>query len=340
LHRRQFDGKLAKLGAGQFVAYCNSHPKLKKCRVGKVVTLSRQQNLIIVHRYRPLADGRLRVRWLPAFTIGGDEFLGEGDVPVKEHVKAEQIVSIIDLHDGVVSHAASRKLDNAGWRYDETELTLDELRREPDLAAFTNLEEWFVATKGVPIERSCNFGTPAELQKWIQDGFVDFVEIFCGDRGITFAVQKSGMIAAEGFDRKLVSYGKSWDIQDSYEQYLIYWMIAKGLKPYAVHIATPCLGSSMESGLDTMICIQVTQDICEHQAAQGYLASVEQPVGSEMFRLEEWRKSFGGSTDPKDGWEYLVGSGCRHNLVSPDAIDEGLPIEKGRFGCRIFHCNR
>ena len=96
--------------------------------------------------------------------MGGDEVLGEGDVPAKENVKAGQIVSIIDLHDGVVSHAASRKLDNAGWRYDETELTLDELKREPDLTAFTRLEEWMVATKGIPIERSCNFST-SELQK-------------------------------------------------------------------------------------------------------------------------------------------------------------------------------
>ena len=129
MHKNQFDGKLARLGVGQFVAYCNSHPKLKKCSVGKVITLPRPENLIIVHRYRPLADGRLRFRWLPAFTVGGDEVLGEGDVPAKENVQAGQIVSILDLHDGVVSHAASRKLDNAGWRYDETELTLDELRK-------------------------------------------------------------------------------------------------------------------------------------------------------------------------------------------------------------------
>ena len=114
----------------QFVAYCNSNPKLKKCSVGKVITVSRQENLIIVHRYRPLADGRLRVRWLPAFTVGGYEVLGEGDVAAKENVKAGQIVSIIELNDGVVSHAASRKLDNAGWRYDETELALDDLTRE------------------------------------------------------------------------------------------------------------------------------------------------------------------------------------------------------------------
>ncbi len=36
LRKKQFDVKLAKLGAGHFVAYCNSNPKLKKCSVGKV----------------------------------------------------------------------------------------------------------------------------------------------------------------------------------------------------------------------------------------------------------------------------------------------------------------
>jgi len=113
-------------------------------------------------------------------------------------------------------------------------------------------------------------------------------------------------------------------------------MIAKGLRPYAVHIATPCVETSMKSGIDTMICIEVTQDICEHQAAQGYLASVEQPVGSDMFGSVEWRKRFGGPTSPKDDWEYLVCSGCRHHLVSPDPNDEGLPIENRQIWMSNF----
>ena len=77
-----------------------------------------------------------------------------------------------------------------------------------------------------------------------------------------------------------------------------------------------------------MICIQVTQDTCEHQAVQGYLASVEQPVGSELFSSAEWIKRFGGSMSPKDDWKYLVCSRCRHHLVSPDPKDKELPIEK------------
>ncbi len=150
------------------------------------------------------------------------------------------MVSILDMHDGVVSHAASRKLDNAGWRYDEEGFSVEqELRREPDLSAFTSLETWFTETQGVPIEEACHFSTPDELQRWIQNGVVDFVEVFCGSRGLTFAVQKHGMTAGEGFDRTLSTYGRSWNINTKRDQYLLYWMILKGLRPYAVHFATP-----------------------------------------------------------------------------------------------------
>ena len=170
---------------------------------------------IIVHRYRPLADGRLRVRWLPASIVEGNEVLGEG--AAKENVKAGQIVSIIELNDGVVSHAASRKLDNAVWRYGETELALDDLTREADRIMFAKLEEWVVATKGTPIKRTCNSSTSGS-QKWLRGGCVDFAEIFCGAKGITFAVEGCRMRAAAGFDKRLVSYGRSWNLQDSYEQ--------------------------------------------------------------------------------------------------------------------------
>ncbi len=113
-------------------------------------------------------------------------------------------------------------------------------------------------------------------------GVVDFVEVFCGSRGLTFAVQKKGIEAGEGFDRRRAAYGRSWEIEDSRDQYLLYWIIAKGLRPYAVHIATPCVTmfyahTDVVRRIGTEICNQVTEDICEYQASQGFLASVEQP---------------------------------------------------------------
>ena len=79
-------------------------------------------------------------------------------------------------------------------------------------------------------------------------------------------------------------------------------MFAEGLKPYGVHIATPCteLGKlgTRKPGKDSMSCVVATLDICAHQAAQGYFASVENPVGSMLFKFPEWIKEFGLSTEP------------------------------------------
>jgi hypothetical protein len=340
-HDKQFNGKLARLGTEQFVAYCNTNPKLKKCRIGKVLTMSKPENLIIVHRYSPLSDGRLRVRWIPTYTVSGGEVLGEGEVPAKENVRAQQIVSIVELHDGVVSHAVSRKLDNAGWRYDESGLTLtDELRREPDLAMFTQLEEWMIASKGVPIDKSVTFSASCDLQKWIVNGTVDFVEVFCGTRGLTFAVRNIGLEAGEGFDRQLATYGRRWDIEDSADQYLLYWMISSGLRPYAIHIATPCLSIFSEDEgvrkIGTELCVQITEDLCEYQASQGFLASVEQPAESKMFCSESWIKLFGGSRSPINGWDYLVCSACRHRLTMVNERDQPVPIARRQIWMSNF----
>ena len=55
-----------------------------------------------------------------------------------------------------------------------------------------------------------------------------------------------------------------------------------------MHFATPDAaaahdGSDIEEALGLDISAQVTIDICEYQDSQGYLASVEQPVGAKLF---------------------------------------------------------
>ena len=39
---------------------------------------------------------------------------------------------------------------------------------------------------------------------------------------------------------------------------------------------------------------------------------------------------------PKDEWEYLVCSVCRHRLISPDATGTELPIEKRQIWMSNF----
>ena len=61
-------GKLAKLTVGQFCAYQQgqgSSDGIRRLRIGKVVNITRSESSVVVHRYRPLNDSRLRVRWIP-----------------------------------------------------------------------------------------------------------------------------------------------------------------------------------------------------------------------------------------------------------------------------------
>ena len=77
-----------------------------------------------------------------------------------------------------------------------------------------------------------------------------------------------------------------------------------------------------------MLCVVATRDICAHQAAQGYLASVENRVGSMLFKFPEWIKEFGEWPEPKDKWEYIASAGCQQNLTSLDMLDQNMAIEK------------
>ena len=109
-------GKLDKLAAGQMVAYAADKPS-KSCSVGKVWTITRAEAAVVVQRHKPASDGRLRVKWRPVFLAdaeaGGHEVLDSGDKPSLEKVPVKRIICQIQLHDGVMSHAAARKLDKA-----------------------------------------------------------------------------------------------------------------------------------------------------------------------------------------------------------------------------------
>jgi hypothetical protein len=116
-------GKLDRVSPGQFVAYSAERPKDRRCRIGKIRTVTRAEAQLVVHRYRPLSDGRLRVAWRPMFHTAGVEVMGQGDTPSLETVKVQQVLMVVQLHDGgVLSHAAARSLDKAGWRLDETDM--------------------------------------------------------------------------------------------------------------------------------------------------------------------------------------------------------------------------
>eukprot|EP00969_Alexandrium_andersonii_P303557 13419776-Alexandrium_andersonii.AAC.1 len=69
----------------------------KYCAVGKVVTVVKAEEAVVVHRHRHVVDGRLRVRWLPLYYAtaedGGQGQL-EGVRPSLQTVAAADVLSV------------------------------------------------------------------------------------------------------------------------------------------------------------------------------------------------------------------------------------------------------
>eukprot|EP00969_Alexandrium_andersonii_P068662 3028688-Alexandrium_andersonii.AAC.1 len=54
------EGKLALARPGQYVTYVEDRAR-KHCAVGKVVTVVKAEEAVVLHRHRHVMDGRLRV---------------------------------------------------------------------------------------------------------------------------------------------------------------------------------------------------------------------------------------------------------------------------------------
>ena len=84
--KRISPGKLDKVQTGNFIAYVVAG-KVKECTIGKVTALSRAEASEVVHRYKQVADGHLRLYWQPVYTgESGVEVLGSGSNPSTETV--------------------------------------------------------------------------------------------------------------------------------------------------------------------------------------------------------------------------------------------------------------
>ena len=92
--------------------------RIKEVTVGKVTALSKSEQTVIVHRHKPVTDNNLRLYWHPVFVEGGTEVLGSGSVPSTETVGLKRPLFPVQLHDGVLAHAAARRLDHAGYHYE------------------------------------------------------------------------------------------------------------------------------------------------------------------------------------------------------------------------------
>ena len=84
-----------------------------------MTAVSGAEATVIVHRYRPVTDFHLRLYWKPVYVEGGIEAHGSGSNPSTETVPVKRVLFPVQLHDGVLGHAAARRLDHAGFRYEQ-----------------------------------------------------------------------------------------------------------------------------------------------------------------------------------------------------------------------------
>ena len=95
---------------------------------------------MIVHRHHPVSDCRLRLYWTPVYVDHGSEVLGTGAVPSKETVPVARILWPVQLNDGVLAHAAARRLGHAGYTFDDRDMHYEGIGGE------------LIPSRGVPVE--------------------------------------------------------------------------------------------------------------------------------------------------------------------------------------------
>ena len=258
------------LRKGEHVAYTTTSRKI--CLIGRVIAIHEADQTVVVQRYHPEAGG-LRVHWKPLFRKQSnvpeapvkEDF--DGTEPVKDTLTVKQLVTKADLNaDGVLGAAAARRLDRSNYRLAEEVqtdpvLTMREnppchnLRGESIAAAYEELVRLVESTDLVRGDSGAGEPPPACLatqdsilkfsstemiQKSAQLGHCDYLEIFEGHGAFGSQLRKSGVTVGVGIDRKIASYGKSWELADPRDQERLAYLIVFCLRPLATHWGTPC----------------------------------------------------------------------------------------------------
>ena len=76
-----------------------------------------------------------------------------------------------------------------------------------------------------------HFESDMELQKWLQLGRVDFVEIFSGLAQASIRVREAGWTTAEGFDKAVITYERCWHLDREDHQSDLCWVLENVLQP-------------------------------------------------------------------------------------------------------------
>ena len=96
----------------------------------RVVEVLKVEADVLLERWQPVTDGRLRLRWEPASSPtealrfsseaslqspAGGAGTVSGSSPALARAPVQDIMGSVELHDGVSSHAAARAQAKTGW---------------------------------------------------------------------------------------------------------------------------------------------------------------------------------------------------------------------------------
>ena len=171
---------------------------------------------------------------------------------------------------------------------------------------------------------------PEAIHQWASTGYVDFMEIYNGEDGLSLAVARLGCVVAPGVDRRNTTYGRVWDLTSKADRGRVALLIKRVLKPLCIHVATPCTKWSIIGGRDPQpadyALAAFSLDILVHQDEQGLVAGHENPGTSALWTL--WEKTLGSLEYPFHNWHWTAVNGCAYGLTSPGLGEEGLPMKK------------
>ena len=116
--------RLRGLEKGRHVVYAGE--ARRRCRVGRVIEVASAEGRLTVHRYGAAVGGRLTVQWVPLYV--GDDGLPvrvAGARPLLQEIGTAAVLAVVDLHSGVLGHAAAARLARAGWRVEDAAVADD-----------------------------------------------------------------------------------------------------------------------------------------------------------------------------------------------------------------------
>ena len=173
---------------------------------------------------------------------------------------------------------------------------------------------------------------PEFVQRWSQEGTVEFLEVFIGRGGLSNALRADGVSTGEGIDKVSCSYGMCWNLSEPKSRALFLRLTREVLRAQGMHFALPCSpwcasGTHSSSEEDWTLAIFVMDEMIDREQQKQH-TSFEGPLAHDLTRSEEWQKRFGSVESPRAPWNAIRVDGCLHGVASPEEGDAGRPIRK------------